>query len=133
MHFDGVRAAEPGDRAPAPGPLRLVQRFVNTVDLEGGPELLPDAAALRDWLAADGLLDAHARVSAAGHARALALREALRRLPAARATPPRGGDPRAPRRPRGPRPRSACDRDHHRGGAPRGPAPGARRRDAARA
>jgi predicted RNA-binding Zn ribbon-like protein len=85
MHFDGVRAAEPGDRAPAPGPLRLVQRFVNTVDLEGGPELLPDAAALRDWLAADGLLDAHARVSAADHARAIALREAIRELAAAHA------------------------------------------------
>ena len=50
-------SAEPGDRAPAPGQLRLVQRFVNTNDLEGGPELIPDAAALREWLATAGLLE----------------------------------------------------------------------------
>jgi predicted RNA-binding Zn ribbon-like protein len=85
MHFDGVRAAEPGDRAPAPGPLRLVQRFVNTVDLEGGPELLPDAAALREWLVSDRLLDAGARVTRADHRRAIALREAIRELAAAHA------------------------------------------------
>jgi predicted RNA-binding Zn ribbon-like protein len=84
---------EPGDRAPAPGPLRLVQRFVNTVDLEGGPELLPDAAALRDWLAATGLLDAEARVTAADHRRAIELREAIRALAEAHAGGPE--DPKA--------------------------------------
>ena len=41
---------EPGDRSPAPGSLRLVQLFVNTDDLETGPDLLADAAALSDWL-----------------------------------------------------------------------------------
>jgi predicted RNA-binding Zn ribbon-like protein len=76
---------EPGDRAPAPGPLRLVQRFVNTNDLEGGPELLPDAAALGEWLAAAGLLEPPARVTAGEYERALALREALRDLAAANA------------------------------------------------
>jgi predicted RNA-binding Zn ribbon-like protein len=85
MAFDGVRASEPGDRDPAPGPLRLVQRFVNTVDLEGGPELLPDAAALRDWLVAGGLLDGGARVSTGDHRRAIELREAIRELAAAHA------------------------------------------------
>ena len=80
--------AEPGDRAPAPGALRLVQRFVNTNDLEGGPELLPDAAALRDWLAAAGLLERTARVTAADHERAIALREALRDLASANADLP---------------------------------------------
>src|SRR4051794_30149759 len=89
MSFDGVRAKEPGDRVPAPGPLRLVQRFVNTVDLEGGPELLPDAAALRDWLVADELLDPAAAVTAADHRRAVELREAIRELAAAHA----GHDP----------------------------------------
>ena len=49
-----MHAMEPGDRAPAPGPLRLVQRFVNTNDLETGPDLLPDHAALAAWLAASG-------------------------------------------------------------------------------
>ncbi len=77
--------AEPGDRAPAPGALRLVQRFVNTNDLEGGPELIPDAAALRDWLIAAELLEPQAQVTAGDHARAIALREALRDLAAANA------------------------------------------------
>src|SRR3954465_10714267 len=85
MSFEGVRAAEPGDRTPAPGPLRLVQRFVNTVDLEGGPELLPDAGALRAWLVADGLLEAGARVGPADYTRAIELREAIRELAAAHA------------------------------------------------
>jgi predicted RNA-binding Zn ribbon-like protein len=79
MDFEGM-TAEPGDRSPAPGPLRLVQRFVNTVDLEGGPELLSDAAALRDWLAAAGLLDRDVEVTPADHRRATALREAIRAL-----------------------------------------------------
>ena len=47
---------EPGDRSPAPGPLRVIQLFVNTNDLETGPDLLPDAGALRDWLVAHELL-----------------------------------------------------------------------------
>lgn len=74
---------EPGDRAPAPGPLRVVQRFVNTNDLETGPDLLPDAAALRAWFAEAGLGDV--AVDAEDHARAIALREAIRELVCAHA------------------------------------------------
>jgi predicted RNA-binding Zn ribbon-like protein len=77
--------AEPGDRAPAPGRLRLVQRFVNTNDLETGPDLLPDAIALGAWLRDAGLLDASAEVTADDHRRAIALREAIRGLVAAHA------------------------------------------------
>jgi predicted RNA-binding Zn ribbon-like protein len=84
---------EPGDRAPAPGPLRLVQRFINTNDLEGGPELLGGPGALHDWLTAAGLLDAAAEVSAADHERAIGLREALRDLACAHAGLPH--DPNA--------------------------------------
>jgi predicted RNA-binding Zn ribbon-like protein len=84
MAFAGV-TTEPGGRAPAPGPLRLVQRFVNSVDLEGGPELIGDPAALGDWLADAGLLPRGTRVSAADHTRALELREAIRALTAAHA------------------------------------------------
>jgi predicted RNA-binding Zn ribbon-like protein len=83
---------EPGDRAPAPEPLRLVQRFVNTVDLEG-PEALPDAAALQQWLRDAGLLGARERVTGGDHTRAIALREALRALAYANAGHPE--DPRA--------------------------------------
>jgi predicted RNA-binding Zn ribbon-like protein len=74
---------EPGDRAPAPGPLRLVQLFVNTNDLETGPDLLPDAEALRAWIAEAGLGDVP--VSDEDHARAIALREAIRELVSAHA------------------------------------------------
>lgn len=74
---------EPGDRAPAPGPLRVVQRFVNTNDLETGPDLLPDAAALGAWFAEAGLGDV--AVDARDHARAIALREAIRELVCAHA------------------------------------------------
>jgi predicted RNA-binding Zn ribbon-like protein len=84
---------EPGDRAPAPGALRLVQVFVNTNDLEGGPELLNDAAALADWLVDAGLLDPGAPVTDDDHARAIALREAIRELVSAHAGLP--SDPHA--------------------------------------
>ena len=79
MHFEGV-IPEPGGRAPAPGPLRLVQLFVNTVDLEDGPELLADPPALRAWLVARGLLDPGVPVRTADHRRAIELREAIRTL-----------------------------------------------------
>jgi predicted RNA-binding Zn ribbon-like protein len=92
MSFEGV-TSEPGDRSPAPGPLRLVQRFINSVDLEGGPELLGGPAALRDWLADAGLLDRGTRVTAADHQRAIALREAIRSLASAHAG--HGDDPTA--------------------------------------
>jgi predicted RNA-binding Zn ribbon-like protein len=76
---------EPGDRAPAPGALRLVQLFVNTNDLEGGPELLPDADALRAWLLEHELLGTDEPVSDGDHARAIELREAIRELVSANA------------------------------------------------
>jgi predicted RNA-binding Zn ribbon-like protein len=76
---------EPGERAPAPGPLRVIQLFVNTNDLETGPDLLPDAAALRAWLLDRGLLGADEPVSGDDHARAIALREAIRELVSAHA------------------------------------------------
>ena len=75
-----VQLEEPGDRAPAPGSLRLVQLFVNTNDLETGPDLLPDAAALSAWFAEHGLLGRDEPVDDADHARAIELREAIREL-----------------------------------------------------
>jgi predicted RNA-binding Zn ribbon-like protein len=70
--------AEPGGRAPAPGRLRLVQRFVNTNDVEGGRDRLatPDAAAA--WFAE--ALDADVRLTPVSLGRAVAFREALRAL-----------------------------------------------------
>jgi predicted RNA-binding Zn ribbon-like protein len=69
--YDLPRAAE--------GPLRLVQLFDNTVDLEHGREWLATPADLAAWLRERGLGDP-GPVDAAGLDRALALREALRAL-----------------------------------------------------
>ena len=68
---------QPGSREPAPGPLRVVQAFVNTVDREHGPDLLADEAGLEAWLERH-LLPAEAR--AGDLERARRLREALRGL-----------------------------------------------------
>jgi predicted RNA-binding Zn ribbon-like protein len=84
---------EPGDRAPAPGSLRLVQRFVNTTDLEDGPELLGDPAALGAWLREAGVLPDDAPVGPDDLARAIELREAIRDLAGEHAGHP--GDPAA--------------------------------------
>src|ERR1700704_5203839 len=68
------------DVEPAPGRLELVQRFVNTVDLEHGREQLHSPARLRTLLVELGLLDAGAGVTEADLERALEIREGLRGL-----------------------------------------------------
>jgi predicted RNA-binding Zn ribbon-like protein len=61
--------------------MRLVQAFVNTVDIENGIEELVDAAALNDVLVRIGALSrGAAALDDADLQRALELREALRRL-----------------------------------------------------
>ena len=71
---------DPGGRAPAPGPLREVQLFVNSVDTENGIEELHSPEALRDRLAARGLLDPETAVGQGDLERAIEVREALRVL-----------------------------------------------------
>ena len=76
-------APQPGGRRPAPGDLALVQAFLNThYDLAaaGGGEVVADARALRDWLAAASLLDEDATPRDHDLERALAVREGLRAL-----------------------------------------------------
>jgi predicted RNA-binding Zn ribbon-like protein len=63
----------------APEPLRLVQRFVNTIDLEHGREWLGTPAELSSWLA-DAGLDTPGALADSDLLRALELREALRAL-----------------------------------------------------
>jgi predicted RNA-binding Zn ribbon-like protein len=70
---------DPGGRAPAPGPLRLVQRFVNTVDFENGIEELTDPHALEQALEEIGA-PAGVPLDGADLQRALRVREALRAL-----------------------------------------------------
>ncbi|MGH2762416.1 MAG: CGNR zinc finger domain-containing protein [Thermoleophilaceae bacterium] len=73
----------PGESAPektAPRPLYLVQRFVNSIDLESGEDELTSPAALRDWLVERGLMESGEPVSVTDLARALDVREGLRAL-----------------------------------------------------
>ncbi len=69
-----------GDREPAPGRLRLVQGFGNTVDLEHGREALSSPARLVAVLAELGLVDMDTTADGGDLRRALELREALRAL-----------------------------------------------------
>ncbi len=73
-------SAEPGQRQPAPGELGLVQAFVNTVDLESGPDQLSDTDSLRTWLRDRGLIDAGSPVTEADLRLVIRVREALRAL-----------------------------------------------------
>jgi predicted RNA-binding Zn ribbon-like protein len=81
---------QPGGREPAPGSLRIVQAFVNTVDQEHGPDLLDDGAGFAEWLDRNLLPADHA---AEGLAAAREVREALRSLLLANNGEP--DDPRA--------------------------------------
>jgi predicted RNA-binding Zn ribbon-like protein len=67
----------------APQPLRLVQAFVNTVDLEHEREWLPDPPALEAWAHERDLVPAETRFTKRDLTQALELREAFRALLAA--------------------------------------------------
>jgi predicted RNA-binding Zn ribbon-like protein len=64
----------------APQPLRLVQSFVNTVDLENDREWLPDPAALASWAHERHLVPNATTFTRRDLRRALDLREAFRAL-----------------------------------------------------
>lgn len=67
--------------ADAAAPLDLVQRFINTVELDEDADEVATPAALRAWLA-ENVLDP-GDLDGEAHARALRLREAMRGLAAA--------------------------------------------------
>jgi predicted RNA-binding Zn ribbon-like protein len=66
------------DRETAGGDLGLVQAFVNTVDLQEGPEELTNPNTLKTWLVAKGLMDSAHPVDESDLRHAVALREAIR-------------------------------------------------------
>jgi predicted RNA-binding Zn ribbon-like protein len=68
------------DHEPAPGRLRLVQQFVNTVDYEHGREVLHEPAQLRRVLVELGLIKADEAVDEDDLRRAHEVRAALRTL-----------------------------------------------------
>ena len=67
-------------RPEAPGRLEVVREFVNTFDLEDGPELIGTPGELSEWLRGHELLDVDAKVGEGDVERAQAVREALREL-----------------------------------------------------
>jgi predicted RNA-binding Zn ribbon-like protein len=72
---------DPGGRERAPGPLRLVQLFVNTLDIENDVEELSSAAALGETLVRIGALPEHeGRLGDTDLRIAVEAREALRSL-----------------------------------------------------
>lgn len=70
----------PAGRPAAPGPLGILQAFVNTVDLEHDRHAFHDAEGLARWLTAHGLLAASVSLDRRDLAEAVRVREALRAL-----------------------------------------------------
>jgi len=68
---------------PAPGDLRIIHAFVNTVDRRKETEELTSPRALGTWLAAQGLPGASAALTKADLRKAIEVREGLRALLAA--------------------------------------------------
>ncbi len=66
------------ERETAEGDIGLVQAFVNTVDLQDGPELLSDPNRLQAWLVEHRLLEAGRPVDESDLKHAIAVREAMR-------------------------------------------------------
>ncbi|HEY3195458.1 MAG TPA: CGNR zinc finger domain-containing protein [Candidatus Dormibacteraeota bacterium] len=68
------------DRQTAAGVLGLIQGFVNTVDLQEGPEELSDPDALGAWLVAQRLMAPGNPVGPADLQHAIGVREAIRNI-----------------------------------------------------
>jgi predicted RNA-binding Zn ribbon-like protein len=75
-----VSTPQPGQLAPAPQPLALVQDFVNTLNREAEIELFADAASLRRWLRQRALIGAADTVTERDLRDAVELREAIRAI-----------------------------------------------------
>ena len=63
-----------------PGDLRLVQAFVNSIDLEGGEDRTGDRLSLHDWLVSHSLIGPEEMVSEEDRRLVLDVREAIRAL-----------------------------------------------------
>src|SRR5215210_3664482 len=72
---------DPNDIKPAPGPLRMVQEFVNTRGNLRGSDLLEDTEGTVRWLAGHGLFpDGATELGEADRRRLISFREGLRRV-----------------------------------------------------
>src|SRR5215212_832545 len=70
----------PPPKKPAPGELEVLRRFVNTYDVDDGADDIAEPDALRDWLAARGLIARTERLDDDDVRLARSVREALRAL-----------------------------------------------------
>jgi predicted RNA-binding Zn ribbon-like protein len=70
-------------KGPAPGKLELVRQFINTHEINPEREDFEDLAALRRWLADQGLIARGERLQDGDVERAIVVREALRSVLAA--------------------------------------------------
>ena len=88
-----MEESQPERKDPAPGPLEVVRRFANSLDVDEGTDELGDPVALGAWLVEAGLLEPEAAggLGADDLERVVSAREALRALLAAHA-----GDPDDP-------------------------------------
>src|SRR5260370_39776961 len=66
------------DRETATGAVGLVQAYVNTVDVQDGPEELSDPNTLGAWLVAHDLMESGQTVTEADLKHSIAVREAIR-------------------------------------------------------
>lgn len=75
-----MRAAEllPRENKPAPGDLRFVQAFVNTLDIESGRDVFAEVAGAERWLKAHCDLAPGTELSAQDLSTTVGFREALR-------------------------------------------------------
>lgn len=75
------RTVEPGGRGPAPGDLRTVQLFVNSLNIEDDLEMFDRPSIAARWLADKGLTSSTRSVRTRSDlARVVTLREALRQM-----------------------------------------------------
>ena len=72
--------SDPGDRAPAPGSLRLIQALVNTWNAETGRDLLGTAPEASQWLITARLLPDRFALTGVQRAALVELREATRQV-----------------------------------------------------
>ena len=75
-----IPGQEPGGREPAPGRLRVVQSFVNTINLEAPEDWIETPQLLAGFLREQRLIGDDDQVHDEDLRRAVELREALRRL-----------------------------------------------------
>lgn len=74
------RVRQPGDREVAPGRLALVQSFVNSVNVEFGPDEFASVEGLTGWMERHGFPTGARAVTEADRRETVEVREALRAL-----------------------------------------------------